>query len=484
MGRRRPDRARQPPFQPCQKIGRRIGKIAGLALRRSLGAAGWSVGGTLGSRLISLGSNLVMTRLLLPEAFGLMSMAMVVMSAALMVSDIGIRQSVVRDPRGEEPHFLRAAWTIQIVRACWIALLIAAAAVGAWAFGPRLAPPGSVYADPRLPVLIALSVASVLLTGLESTAQFRAHRRLDVRTPTLIAVAAQVAGLACMLSYALLVGASVWVLMGGALITSATRCALSHAAYRDVPMHAVWDRAIAAEMWRFGRWIIGSSVAGFVLLNGDQLIFGALMPVEVFGLYAIAVLWLQAGVLVLLRLGDLVIFAAQAEVARERRADLPRVMGRMRLAFDALLVVAFLAALFGGALFIDLIYPPEYGGAAGFLMLLSPRFLTLRQNPVKAMLLVEGRSGVMAAATAIDALVLIVGVPLAWHLGDPRAAVLIVALAPLGGAAFALRRLRTTAPDLPLRRDYVIVPLIAALGVGLYLSGAGAAVTEFAGAGG
>jgi O-antigen/teichoic acid export membrane protein len=41
---------------------------------RMLKAAGWVLGGNLGGQLIRLGSNLVLTRLLLPESFGLVAL--------------------------------------------------------------------------------------------------------------------------------------------------------------------------------------------------------------------------------------------------------------------------------------------------------------------------------------------------------------------------------------------------------------------------
>ena len=70
---------------------------------RSTGMTLLNFGGDNALRLIA---NLVLTRLLFPEAFGLMALITVVTAAALMFSDFGFLGAVIQDPRGEEPAFL------------------------------------------------------------------------------------------------------------------------------------------------------------------------------------------------------------------------------------------------------------------------------------------------------------------------------------------------------------------------------------------
>src|SRR5688572_2933464 len=83
---------------------------------RVLRAGGWTVAGFALSQAIRFGANLVMTRLLVPEMFGVMAIATMVMYGLALFSDVGLRQSVVQSRRGREPAFLDTAWTIQIAR--------------------------------------------------------------------------------------------------------------------------------------------------------------------------------------------------------------------------------------------------------------------------------------------------------------------------------------------------------------------------------
>ena len=83
------------------------------------------------SKIMQLGSNLVLTRLLFPEAFGMMALVFVFIGALNLMSDVGLLPSIIRSERGDTPEFLQTAWTIKVVRGFWIAGL---AIVFAWPY--------------------------------------------------------------------------------------------------------------------------------------------------------------------------------------------------------------------------------------------------------------------------------------------------------------------------------------------------------------
>ena len=88
-------------------------------------------GAEYGLRMIS---SLILTRLLVPEAFGLMALISVLMTGLAMFSDMGISSSVVQSKRGDDPAYLNTAWTLQVIRGfvLWIfaALFADAMALG------------------------------------------------------------------------------------------------------------------------------------------------------------------------------------------------------------------------------------------------------------------------------------------------------------------------------------------------------------------
>jgi O-antigen/teichoic acid export membrane protein len=432
--------------------------------RRILTAGSWTLGGFAVERALRLGSNLVMTRLLAPEAFGLISMVVAVQLLVDMISDIGIRQSVVRHKDGEDPHFLRVAWTVQILRSGVVAGLVVLAALGFLELGPLLAAPDNVYADPMLPGLVLASALPVLMRGAASVNVYLAARRLHLGRAVTLDICDPLISIPAMILFAQ-IEASAWALMAGMLVGAAVRLALSHILFPQPRMRLTWDSEIADELWRFGRWLIGASLAGFVARNGDRFILGALLSKTDFGFYAIAAIWVQTGAVVLTKLADQVIFASVSELYRTSAAGLRRVLGRLRLGFDALCVAGFLVAFFLGSWFVELLYPPAYAAAGAMISLLAFRLLALRYLPLGAVLLAAGDSRSTMYVTMLRALWMLSAPIAAWYALGLDAMLIAAALTPLAGAPLLLRRVAPHLGGRVLRTDYAIMAAILAAGL-------------------
>ncbi len=100
------------PGEAGDAAGRPRASLRGLALRGSI----WTLGGYGASQVLRLAGNLVLARLLFPEAFGLSALVGVFMVGLAMFSDVGIGPSVIRSHRGDDADFLNTAWTIQVIR--------------------------------------------------------------------------------------------------------------------------------------------------------------------------------------------------------------------------------------------------------------------------------------------------------------------------------------------------------------------------------
>ncbi len=87
-------------------------------------ASFWVAGSHVTSQVIRLGGNLVITRLLVPEMFGVMALANTLMIGVALFSDLGIRQSIIQNNRGMDCDFLNTAWSLQILRGCLLMLMV------------------------------------------------------------------------------------------------------------------------------------------------------------------------------------------------------------------------------------------------------------------------------------------------------------------------------------------------------------------------
>ncbi len=420
--------------------------IAALPGRTSLGgralrAGGWSLGQMMTSHLFRLGSNLIMTRLLVPEAFGLMAMAVTVITAFTLFTDIGINRSIVREPEGDTDQFLRVAWIVKAGRGAAIAGGVLATAILLWLLAPAFAAEGTVYADPRLPGLIALAALVPLLMGAEATTRELAQRRLELGRITGVEIGSQLISMAAMIGFAL-VWPSVWALMIGMLTGSVAKTAASHVVFRGPRMALVWDAAIADRLWQYGKWLMGSSVFTFVANNADRFILGALLDATTFGVYVIAQLWIVAGASVISRMGGQIGFSAIGEVLRDRPTEAPRLFRKFQRVIDAFCIAAFLAMFLLGGTLIDLLYTDAYARAGDYVAILSLSFLAVRFYTMNELVMNLGNTRAIMRISCLHAVTICVTLPLAYRAFGIEGALLAVALNPLVSVPYTLHLVR------------------------------------------
>ena len=87
-----------------------------------------------GSRLIR---NMVLARLLVPEAFGTMAIIMMAAMALEAVTEVGVKQSVIQNKCGADPDYLNVAWWFQAIRGALLFALAFLAAPWVSAFYDR-----------------------------------------------------------------------------------------------------------------------------------------------------------------------------------------------------------------------------------------------------------------------------------------------------------------------------------------------------------
>ena len=101
---------------------------------RALRGSALTAGSYAVAQVLRLASNLVLTRLLFPEAFGVMALVSVVLVGLAMFSDMGVGPAISQSPRGDEAAFLNSAYTLNVARGAVLWLLTCALAWPAAAF--------------------------------------------------------------------------------------------------------------------------------------------------------------------------------------------------------------------------------------------------------------------------------------------------------------------------------------------------------------
>jgi O-antigen/teichoic acid export membrane protein len=332
-----------------------------LTLRqRVLQSGSWTLAGYGVSQALRLGGNLILTRILFPEAFGLMAIYQAVNFGVHMLSDVGVGTSIVQKEHGNDPVFLNTAWTVQIVRGflAWIALCALAL------------PMAKFYSEPLLAAMLPVVGLTAIIGGFNSTKLYTAQRNLEAARVTQIEMGSSALGLFCTIFLAWLLK-SVWALVWGNVITSCLQLVASHIALHGIKNKFAWDRESLKHLRGFGRWILLSSALTFLWVEGARLLIGAMLDMRQLALFTLAstmslMLW-QAMQQVAAR----VFFPAYSEVHRSNPKSLMMVLYKARLTIILpSWGLAVIFVFFGGQL-MDLLYDTRYHGSGAMLVTLA-----------------------------------------------------------------------------------------------------------------
>lgn len=327
---------------------------------RALRSGGLTLLGYGGGQALRLASNLILTRLLFPEAFGLMSLVWVFMQGLNNLSDMGVSQSILQSKRGEDPAFLNTAWTLQVLRG---ALLMGLT----WALA---APAAAYYEAPALAQILPVVGATLLIQGLFPTKKDSANRQLMLGRVSLIDLGTQLAGLCAGILVAWLTG-SVWALVASAVVTLTLQLLLYQRLLPGLRNQFHWEPVAAQELIHFGKWIFLSTAAGFLLSQGDKIVLGKTLSLSALGIYNIGFFLASFPWLLGSMLSGRLLIPIYREKPPAQSAENRAHLHRMRLLLSGgLFALLFSFALLGPWL-VQTLYDPRYALAGGVVVLLA-----------------------------------------------------------------------------------------------------------------
>jgi O-antigen/teichoic acid export membrane protein len=378
---------------------------------------GWVVAPFGVQQAIRLVTNIVLTRLLAPEIFGIMLLINSLRTGTELLSDIGIGQSVVRSPNGANRDFLDVAWTLQLVRGALLALVIALAA----------APIAALYGKPALmPLILALSPI-FLFTGLQSAGIFLAQRRLELKSRALFDTASTLINSFAAIALALVIK-SAWSLVIALVASALLTTVLSFVVFERRLPRFRWDSSHVREIISFGKWIFLSTMLYFAATSYDRLYFVAAVPIALAGVYAVARTFADMLAQLAQRAGSFLVFPKVAAMGEYRDAAVSARLRTTRRKVLALVALATGTAVAGSDQFILLAYDARYHGAAFMIpVMLVGAWFGILSAFADAMLMGAGRPAPGAWANGAKFAAMLIGLPLALASGDFLAALLVLA---------------------------------------------------------
>lgn len=345
-------------------------------------AAVLTFGGYGSMQALRFASNLILTRLLLPDAFGVMVLVNLVIYGLHMFSDIGLGPSVVQNPRGEETSFLRTAWTVNILKN-----------LGLWCVACVLSwPLALLYREPQLASVLPVVAINLILEAAVSAKTGVLRRRLELGKLIFLELSTYTLSVVVMIGVAW-VFPSVWALAVGSLAGSAALMVLSHVALGGPSMRFALDREVVAQLFTFGRWLFISSILTFLCGQLDRIVLGAFMSVTELGIYSIAFMLAQTLVAIMDTIAQRVLFPLYSRAAELGRAHLRRQAFRFRAVLMCVSLPPMWVVTAFGPEIVAFLYRAEYHAAGEMLQVLGAgAIFALILVPVENVLLGSGDS--------------------------------------------------------------------------------------------
>lgn len=329
-------------------------------IRLATGGAASIIFAAICSSLLRIVSSVTLTRLLDVNAFGIVAIVTSVAFVFQLVSDIGVQPFIIRHARGDDPIFLDEIWTLRLIRSVILTLIMAASA-GVVA---------KVLGKPEFALVIMVYSLSFTFDGLSSMSFATSVRERKLWRLAILDLSTSIAQFIVAVILAVIFR-SYWSILFAMLAASALKVLLSYTMFPHSVRRLRFSRDTSREMWNFSRFIAPSSLMTVFILQSDKLILARMMPISVFGLYALSTTISTAGPALASNYGRRVLFPVYAEAVRAGSQTLRQVFYRTRRWQNLFYMLAMGGICGGAGLIVALLYDPRYQGVVVFLRILS-----------------------------------------------------------------------------------------------------------------
>jgi len=240
-----------------------------------MSALRWSAAARFTGQAVSWAVTIMVIRLLSPGDYGLMAMAMVVVSLLVLLNTLGLDAVLVQEKDLDEQKTRQIFGVVIVVNTLFFALVFGGAGTIAGFYGEAA----------LQPILQVLSVQFLLLI-FETLPQSKLERDIDFGKRSIVDFATLVIGSMTTLVLAL-TGFGVWALIWGTLATNATRMLGLNMITRNLVWPIFSLRGMGQHL-SFGGFVTTDRGLWFLFSESDKFIGGKLLGNHLLGFYAVA----------------------------------------------------------------------------------------------------------------------------------------------------------------------------------------------------
>lgn len=375
--------------------------------------------------VVRLGSNLVLTRLLAPEAFGVIAIVMSIGFVINQLSDMGLRAYIIRH-KDANARLLQTVWTVRFARNLCVAATLF---FGAGFFA-------DLYGAPETAWAVRAYAGVIVLQSLTSFSVITTERNRGVVRLSLIEMAVATTNAVVTLVAAIYLR-SYWAIIIAMYVSTMISVFISHVVLQGPPVGFRFEKDSFLDLWGFWRVVLPSSMMTIVITQSDKFVLARFFDTAQLGFYYLGAAITSAFVSLIEQYGMRIFFPIFAEANRKSDEEAARVYYAARMRMSLLFALA-LGGLAGAAPFVTrLLFNDEYLGAAVYISILT--FLPLGKllgAPANHALITKGYLVSSIHVTLIRFFWVVLTAPAAYFLFGPFAVFVAIALVELATLPF------------------------------------------------
>lgn len=355
---------------------------------RMYNGVSWTILGSASGQVLSLLRTIVLARLLSTGDFGLMGMAVTVVSALAVFTNFDMGGSIIAtrfDSEDRLHRHLNTVWTFGIMRGLALCFLLAIASY----------PTAKFYGDARLGPILMVMALMPLLSSFGNIGLTLASRDVDLGRLTRLGMVSNVLSLLLIIGLAFWTH-NVWALVIGSLAGSLIGAVLSYVFHPYRP-RLMLDRNELKMAFGFGKWIFVIGVMTYITTTADNILVGKLLGASVLGSYVVAYSIANLPSNLTAQIFTTVLFPSFAELGRGDVERLESALTRVFTIGSALLIIITIPMMLLAPEIIELLYGDKWANAAqplrilvliglfrGLLLLFSPLISGLKRPDIDA----------------------------------------------------------------------------------------------------
>ena len=320
----------------------------GQSLReRFLRGSFWSgIGGGM-EQLTRFVRNMLLTRLLVPEAFSEIAIILALNVFFESLTEVGIRESIIQNKMGGDDEFLSVSFWFSFVRSIVLYAVVFSTA-------PLIA---QFYDNAALIPKMRIAFLAIVFNGLISTKAYASLRNVKPRKWVIVHNGGKMVGVVVTVILGV-IRRDAYALVYGFTVEYLVRMLLSYLIFPFRPKFTL-NKTYLTEVLRFARGMLGLPFLTMIFLKADVLVAGRMFTPYIVGLYSMATVLAQAPNKIVPMILSPVLMPALAELKSDPVARNRGIIGISRLLAFIGMPTSLFAILYYEPI-ITLVYTAEY----------------------------------------------------------------------------------------------------------------------------